>query len=100
MVTMHLYQVNESAPEAVVRRSQGFFLSLNLHVCCVCEGVSLAERLRRFLELMLASPDHLVDVRRLMAGTESSTDRMDDITGVLEDIRLIEKQSAHRFKWM
>ncbi|CAG01476.1 unnamed protein product [Tetraodon nigroviridis] len=79
---------------------EGFFLSLNLHVCCVCEGVSLAERLRRFLELMLASPDHLVDVRRLMAGTESSTDRMDDITGVLEDIRLIEKQSAHRFKWI
>uniref|UniRef100_H3CZF0 THAP-type domain-containing protein n=1 Tax=Tetraodon nigroviridis TaxID=99883 RepID=H3CZF0_TETNG len=58
------------------------------------------KRLRRFLELMLASPDHLVDVRRLMAGTESSTDRMDDITGVLEDIRLIEKQSAHRFKWI
>lgn len=66
----------------------------------VCEGVSVAETLRRFLELMLASPDHLVDVRRLMAGTGSSANGIDDITNVLEDIRLIEKQSAHTFKWM
>lgn len=62
--------------------------------------MSVAETLRRFLELMLVSPDHLVDVRKLAAGTGSSANRIDDITEVLEDIRLIEKQSAHKFKWM
>lgn len=68
----------------------------------VSSSVSVAETLRRFLELMLASPDHLADVRRLMAGTGSGSgaSRIDDITAVLEDIRLIEKQSAHKFKWM
>lgn len=49
---------------------------------------------------MLASPDHLVDVRQLMAGTGSSTKRINDITSVLEHVRLIEKQSVHKFKWM
>lgn len=56
--------------------------------------------MRCFLELMLASPDHLVDVRKLVAGMGSSANGIDDITNVLEDIRLIEKQSAHQFKWM
>lgn len=74
---------------------------LNLHMCsCGCEGVSVAKTLRCFLELMLASPDHLVDVRKLVAGAGSSANGIDDITSVLEDIRLIEKQSAHQFKWM
>lgn len=62
--------------------------------------MSIAGTLRCFLELMLASPDHLVDVRQLMAGTGSSTKRIDDITSVLEHVRLIEKQSVHKFKWM
>lgn len=76
-------------------------VSLNLQTCSsVCEGVSVAKTLRCFLELMLASPDHLVDVRKLVAGTGSSANRIDNITNVLEDIRLIEKQSAHQFKWM
>lgn len=70
--------------------------------CVVSEGVSAAQRLRRFLELMLASPDHLLDVRRLAAGADGGggAGRVDDITGVLEEIRLIQKQSAHSFKWM
>lgn len=78
-----------------------FSLPEAAHLSCpVCEGVSVAETLRRFLELMLVSPDHLVDVRKLAAGTGSGANRIDDITEVLEDIRLIEKQSAHKFKWM
>lgn len=57
---------------------------------------------------MLASPDHLVDVRQLTAGPGSSRERVEDIsrqrvedmTSVLEHVRLIQKQSAHKFKWM
>lgn len=56
--------------------------------------------LRRFLELMLASPNNLVDIRRLLAGTGRSKKRIDDITDVLEDINLIEKLADHKFKWM
>lgn len=67
---------------------------------CGREVASVRATLRHFLELMLTSPDHLVDVRKLLAGTGRSTKRMDDITGVLEDISLIEKQSDHKFKWM
>lgn len=67
---------------------------------CGCVVVPVGETLRHFLELMLTSPDHLVDVRKLLAGTGRSTKRMDDITEVLEDISLIEKQSDHKFKWM
>lgn len=57
------------------------------------------ETLRRFLELMLASSDQLVDVRALMTGGRISR-RIHDVTDVLEDVRLIEKQSEHKFKWM
>lgn len=56
--------------------------------------------LRRFLELMLASPDNLVDIRKLLAGTGRGKKRLNDITDVLEDISLIEKLSDHKFKWM
>lgn len=62
--------------------------------------VSVGEMLRRFLELMLMSPDNLVDIRKLLAGTGRSKKRIDDITDVLEDISLIEKLSDHKFKWM
>lgn len=64
-------------------------------------GVSVGETLRCFLELMLASPDHLVDVRKLAAAAAGRGEsRLEDVTDVLEDVRLIEKQSAHKFKWM
>ncbi|XP_056873196.1 transcription factor E2F2 isoform X1 [Takifugu flavidus] len=62
--------------------------------------VPVGEMLRRFLELMLASPDNLVDIRKLLAGTGRSKKRIDDITDVLEDISLIEKLSDHKFKWI
>lgn len=64
------------------------------------EVVPVGEMLRRFLELMLASPDNLVDIRKLLAGTGRSKKRLSDITDVLEDISLIEKLSDHMFKWM
>lgn len=64
------------------------------------EVVPVGEMLRRFLELTLASPDNLVDIRKLLAGTGRSKKRIDDITDVLEDISLIEKLSDHKFKWM
>lgn len=64
------------------------------------EVVPVGEVLHRFLELMLASPDNLVDIRKLLAGTGRSKKRIDDITDVLEDISLIEKLSDHKFKWM
>lgn len=68
-------------------------------VSALFEVVPVGEMLRRFLELMLASPDNLVDIRKLLAGSGRGKKRIDDITDVLEDISLIEKLSDHKFKW-
>lgn len=62
--------------------------------------LSSVEMTRRFLEMMLASPDNLVDTKTLAGGTQTGRRRIYEITRVLEGIDLIEKQSVHKFKWM
>uniref|UniRef100_A0A3Q4BL47 THAP-type domain-containing protein n=1 Tax=Mola mola TaxID=94237 RepID=A0A3Q4BL47_MOLML len=64
------------------------------------EQVRLFFITKRLLELMLASPDSTVDVRQLTAALHSGNRRICDITNVLQGIQLLEKQSAHKFKWI
>uniref|UniRef100_A0A3Q3WZ59 THAP-type domain-containing protein n=1 Tax=Mola mola TaxID=94237 RepID=A0A3Q3WZ59_MOLML len=66
----------------------------------LCPDVSVTEITKRLLELMLASPDSTVDVRQLTAALHSGNRRICDITNVLQGIQLLEKQSAHKFKWI
>ncbi|XP_053193534.1 transcription factor E2F6 [Scomber japonicus] len=64
------------------------------------QDVSLGLLARRFLELLLASPDGMVDLRQAVSSLQTRKRRIYDITNVLTGISLIEKQSACMFKWI
>nr|XP_046228950.1 transcription factor E2F6 [Scatophagus argus] len=71
-----------------------------VHKQDVTPDVSVGALAQRFLELMLASPDSLLDIRLVTAGMQTARRRIYDITNVLEGISLIKKQSMHMFKWI
>ncbi|XP_034384164.1 transcription factor E2F6 isoform X2 [Cyclopterus lumpus] len=62
--------------------------------------VSLGVLTRRFLELLLASPDGSVDLRQVTTILQTRRRRVYDITNVLEGISLMEKESTNKFKWI
>ncbi|XP_070843270.1 transcription factor E2F6 [Chaetodon trifascialis] len=64
------------------------------------QDVSLGTLTQHFLELMLSSPDGSLDVRHVITSLNTRRRRVYDITNVLEGIKLIEKQSVNRFKWI
>ncbi|XP_029903038.1 transcription factor E2F6 isoform X2 [Myripristis murdjan] len=62
--------------------------------------VSLGFLTKRFLELMLASPDGVLDLRQVAASLHTRRRRVYDITNVLDGVCLIKKQSANTIKWI
>ncbi|XP_071390910.1 transcription factor E2F6 isoform X1 [Centroberyx affinis] len=55
---------------------------------------------RRFLQLLLAAPDGVLDLRQVAASLKTRRRTVCDITNVLDGIRLIRKQSANRIQWI
>lgn len=70
---------------------------LSLEFVCSCPEMPLGELTQRVLELMMAAPDSSLDIGHVAPSLQK---RICDITRVLEDISLIEKQSVDKFKWM
>lgn len=64
------------------------------------QEVSLGVLTQRFLELLLMAPDGSVDLRQVTTSLKTRRRRVYDITNVLDSIRLIEKQSTNRIKWI
>ncbi|XP_034017675.1 transcription factor E2F3 isoform X2 [Thalassophryne amazonica] len=62
-------------------------------------NVSLATLTRRFLELMTAAPDTLVDTRQVAMSLHICKRRVFDITNILEGINLIQRKSGTTFVW-
>uniref|UniRef100_A0A3Q1B0Z6 THAP-type domain-containing protein n=1 Tax=Amphiprion ocellaris TaxID=80972 RepID=A0A3Q1B0Z6_AMPOC len=62
--------------------------------------VSLGVLTERFLDLLLMAPDGCLDLRQVTSGLQTRRRRVYDITNVLDGIKLIEKQSANRIKWI
>ena len=53
-----------------------------------------------FLELLLAAPGGSLDLRQVAASLKIRKRRVYDITNTLDGIKLIQKESANRIKWM
>ncbi|XP_047429079.1 transcription factor E2FC isoform X2 [Mugil cephalus] len=64
------------------------------------QDVSLGVLTQRFLELLLASPDGTLDLRQVTTNLKTRKRRVYDITNVLDGIRLVEKESANRIRWI
>ncbi|KAM4522171.1 transcription factor E2F6 [Odontesthes bonariensis] len=64
------------------------------------EDVSLGMLTKRFLELFLKAPDNSLDIRHVTTSMQTRRRRVYDITNVLEGIRLLEKKSSNKFKWI
>ncbi|XP_044024992.1 piggyBac transposable element-derived protein 4-like isoform X3 [Siniperca chuatsi] len=64
------------------------------------QDVSLGVLTQSFLELLLAAPDGLLDLRQVTTSLKTRRRRVYDITNVLEGINLIEKESPNKFKWI
>ncbi|XP_067338481.1 transcription factor E2F1 isoform X2 [Channa argus] len=64
------------------------------------QDVSLWLLTRRFLDLLLTSPDGTLDLREVTASLQTRKRRVYDITNVLDGIKLIKKESANRIKWI
>nr|XP_046229546.1 transcription factor E2F1-like [Scatophagus argus] len=62
--------------------------------------VSLGLLTRRFLELLLESPGGSLDLRQVATSLQTRRRRVYDITNVLYGIRLIEKESTNRIRWI
>ncbi|KAM9355987.1 transcription factor E2F6 [Pholidichthys leucotaenia] len=62
--------------------------------------LSLAILTQRFLEQLLLSPDHTVDVGEVAKRLNTRRRRVYDITNVLQGINLVDKESASKFKWI
>lgn len=62
--------------------------------------MSLGVLTERFLDLLLMAPDGCLDLRQVTANLQTPKRRVYDITNVLDGIKLIEKQSANRIKWI
>lgn len=67
---------------------------------CLCPDVSLLLLTQRFLEVMLEAPGCSVDLRQVAKRLQIRKQRIYDITNVLDGIRVIEKESASRVRWM
>uniref|UniRef100_A0A3P8T5H4 E2F transcription factor 6 n=1 Tax=Amphiprion percula TaxID=161767 RepID=A0A3P8T5H4_AMPPE len=64
------------------------------------QDVSLGVLTERFLDLLLMAPDGCLDLRQVTSSLQTRKRRVYDITNVLDGIKLIEKQSANRIKWI
>ncbi|KAM4632852.1 transcription factor E2F6 [Polymixia lowei] len=64
------------------------------------QDTALGQLTRRFLELMLAAPDGVVDLRQVVVSLKTRRRRVYDITHVLDGICLIKKESANMIKWI
>ncbi|XP_059213216.1 transcription factor E2F6 isoform X2 [Centropristis striata] len=62
--------------------------------------VALGQLTQRFLELLMADPEGLVDLRQVTTSLQTRRRRVYDITNVLEGISVLERQSANHFKWI
>lgn len=65
-----------------------------------CSDVSLGLLTRRFLELLLASPDSSVDLKQATVSMKTCRQRVYDITNILDGISLTQREPANRIKWM
>ncbi|XP_034436584.1 transcription factor E2F2-like [Hippoglossus hippoglossus] len=61
---------------------------------------SLVLLTQRFLELLLAAPGGSLDLRQVAASLKIRKRRVYDITNILDGIKLIQKESANRIKWI
>ncbi|XP_072218906.1 uncharacterized protein e2f6 [Leuresthes tenuis] len=64
------------------------------------EDLSLGVLTKGFLELFLKSPDNSLDIRHVVMSLQTRRRRVYDITNVLEGIRLLEKKSSNKYKWI
>lgn len=62
--------------------------------------VSLLVLTRRFLDLFLTVPDGCLDLRSAIASLRTRRRRVYDITNVLQGVRLVQKESVNRIRWM
>ncbi|KAK1888834.1 Transcription factor E2F6 [Dissostichus eleginoides] len=62
--------------------------------------LSLGLLTQRFLELLLAAPDGVVDLGQVTASLQTRRRRVYDITAVLEGISVLQRQSVNHFKWI
>ncbi|KAI9528371.1 hypothetical protein NQZ68_022063 [Dissostichus eleginoides] len=63
-------------------------------------NLSLGLLTQRFLELLLAAPDGVVDLGQVTASLQTRRRRVYDITAVLEGISVLQRQSVNHFKWI
>uniref|UniRef100_A0A669F4U2 Transcription factor E2F6 n=1 Tax=Oreochromis niloticus TaxID=8128 RepID=A0A669F4U2_ORENI len=63
-------------------------------------GKPLGSLTRGFLELLLAAPDGSLDVRLVAANLQTSVQQVHNIARVLDGISLIQRESAHKIKWI
>lgn len=69
-------------------------------IVMLCSGKPLGSLTRGFLELLLAAPDGSLDVRLVAANLQTSVQQVHNIARVLDGISLIQRESAHKIKWM
>lgn len=63
-------------------------------------NLSLGLLTQRFLELLLAAPDGVVDLGHVTTSLQTRRRRVYDITAVLEGISVLKRQSVNHFKWI
>ncbi|KAI4790584.1 hypothetical protein KUCAC02_034537 [Chaenocephalus aceratus] len=63
-------------------------------------NLSLGLLTQRFLELLLAAPDGVVDLGYVTTSLQTRRRRVYDITAVLEGISVLKRQSKNHFKWI
>ncbi|XP_076730333.1 transcription factor E2F6 isoform X2 [Maylandia zebra] len=63
-------------------------------------GKPLGSLTRGFLELLLAAPDGSLDIRQVAANLQTSVQQVHAIARVLDGISLIQRESAHKIKWI
>ncbi|XP_005732852.1 transcription factor E2F6-like [Pundamilia nyererei] len=63
-------------------------------------GKPLGSLTRGFLELLLAAPGGSLDIRQVAANLQTSVQQVHAIARVLDGISLIQRESAHKIKWI
>uniref|UniRef100_A0A3B4F6Z6 THAP-type domain-containing protein n=1 Tax=Pundamilia nyererei TaxID=303518 RepID=A0A3B4F6Z6_9CICH len=66
----------------------------------LCSGKPLGSLTRGFLELLLAAPGGSLDIRQVAANLQTSVQQVHAIARVLDGISLIQRESAHKIKWI
>lgn len=64
------------------------------------KDLSLSKLTLRFLELLLASSDGVLDLNMAVENLKTRKRRIYDVTSVLQGIRVIKKESASKVKWI